>query len=40
MDVDMRAHKYQDAVRDLLIAFCQPVVFVLCNLGVNGEEWP
>jgi hypothetical protein len=40
MDVNTRAHEYEDAVCRLLIAFCQLVVFFLCNLGVDGEEWP
>jgi hypothetical protein len=40
MDDDMRTHKDEDSISILLPAFDHLVVFILCSLGVYGEEWP
>jgi hypothetical protein len=40
MDDSIRTHKNEDAISVLLPAFDHLVVFILCSLGVYGEERP
>jgi hypothetical protein len=40
MNVDTGTHENEDAISILLPAFDHLVVFILCNVGVYGEEFP
>jgi hypothetical protein len=40
MDANTRTHENEDSISILLPALDHLVVFVICGLGVNGEERP
>ena len=40
MNVDTRTYENEDGISILLPAFDHLVVFILCNVGVYGEEFP
>jgi hypothetical protein len=40
MNADTRTHENEDGISILLPAFDHLVVFILCNVGVYGEELP
>ena len=40
MDADRRTHENEDSVGILLPALDHLVVFLLCGLGIDGEERP